>query len=273
MSHEGRCKLTDMNESPDEHDSSEMRRSEGPADPGRRRVVGWLAAASAAARAGHVRAAEACLASPDETRGPFPADGSRSMEGGVVNVLAQPGIVRSDLTRSFGAAGATAPGLPLTLTVVMHSRSCAPLLGFALYVWHCDREGRYSLYSKGISRENYLRGVQVGDAAGQVTFKTIFPACYMGRYPHIHAELYSSLSAIGRGKPILTTQLAMPKEVCDTVYRHAPGYAGSLENLADLSASGDMVFQQSTPAELAAQTPVLTGDIERGYGGIVRIGV
>ena len=35
-----------------------------------------------------------------------------------------------------------------------------------MYVWHCDRAGRYSLYSSGATNENYLRGVQVTDSSG-----------------------------------------------------------------------------------------------------------
>lgn len=41
--------------------------------------------------------------------------------------------------------------------------------------------------------ENYLRGVQVTNASGQVSFTTVFPGCYTGRYPHTHFEVYSSL--------------------------------------------------------------------------------
>jgi hypothetical protein len=31
-----------------------------------------------------------------------------------------------------------------------------------------DRDGNYSMYSTAVASENYLRGVQVSDAAGQV---------------------------------------------------------------------------------------------------------
>ncbi len=37
---------------------------------------------------------------------------------------------------------------------------------------------------------NYLRGVQFTDSAGQVRFHTVFPACYPGRYPHLHVEIF-----------------------------------------------------------------------------------
>jgi protocatechuate 3,4-dioxygenase beta subunit len=60
----------------------------------------------------------------------------------------------------------------------------SPFAGVAVYVRHCDRAGRYSLYSDGIENENYLRGVQVADADGRVRYTSVFPACYDGRWPH-----------------------------------------------------------------------------------------
>lgn len=57
--------------------------------------------------------------------------------------------------------------------------------GAGVYLWHCDRDGNYSLYSQAAANENYLRGAQEADAGGTVTFQSIFPACYSGRWPHI----------------------------------------------------------------------------------------
>ncbi len=36
--------------------------------------------------------------------------------------------------------------------------------------------------------------VQEADASGKITFTSIYPACYSGRWPHIHFEVYPSLS-------------------------------------------------------------------------------
>ena len=83
------------------------------------------------------------------------------------------------------------------------------------------REGGYSMYSDGITDENYLRGVQEIDANGKVTFTSIFPAAYSGRWPHIHFKVYSSVDdATGGGKAIATSQLALPEDVCDVGLRH-----------------------------------------------------
>ena len=101
-----------------------------------------------------------------------------------------------------------------------------------MYLWHCDQAGLYSLYSDGVTNENYLRGVQEADADGRVTFKTIFPAAYSGRWPHMHFEVYASLGdATGGGSPITTSQLALPEDVCNAVFATA-GYEQSVQNLA-----------------------------------------
>ena len=43
-----------------------------------------------------------------------------------------------------------AAGVPLNIVLTIVSAStCAPLAGAAVYLWHCDREGRYSLYNAG----------------------------------------------------------------------------------------------------------------------------
>ena len=100
---------------------------------------------------------------PEETGGPFPGDGSNG-----ANVLNQSGIVRRDITSSFGSSTTKAEGVPLSITMTINdfANNKAPLAGGAVYVWHCDREGRYSLYSQGVTGENYLRGVQETDGRG-----------------------------------------------------------------------------------------------------------
>src|SRR3954467_1757394 len=138
-----------------------------------------------------------CVAEiPQETGGPYPADGSNANSSNqTVNVLTRSGIVRSDIRTSI-STGNTAAGVPLTikLTLVDSNSNCAPLAGYAVYLWHCNRDGKYSLYSSGVTSEDYLRGVQATDSTGTVTFTSIFPACYSGRWPHVHFEIYPSLA-------------------------------------------------------------------------------
>ncbi|TDO47914.1 dioxygenase-like protein [Kribbella sp. VKM Ac-2527] len=203
---------------------------------------------------------------PQETGGPYPGDGSNGP-----NVLTESGIVRSDITKSFGSASGTATGVPLTveLTILDADKDTA-LQGAAVYLWHCDAEGRYSLYSDGVTNENYLRGVQAADSSGKVTFTTIFPAAYMGRWPHIHFEVYASLSeATAAGKISRTSQLALPKDVCNTVYA-TDGYDGSARNMAQTSLEDDNVFGDDDGVH---QLATVTGSVQDGFVARLNVGV
>jgi protocatechuate 3,4-dioxygenase beta subunit len=249
----------------------------------RRTVVRSLLAGGAVLSLGAVgkslaaSAGTACPALPEETSGPFPADGSDLHDGGrVPNVLAAPGIVRQDIRPSFDTPSSVAAGVPLRveLTLLDISRACQPLADSAVYLWNCNRDGDYSLYGRGIEHENYLRGVQFTDHEGRVAFQTIFPACYSGRYPHLHLEIFKqgarSLEATTR---VLTTQLTAPREVCSRVYADAPGYTRSAAQFKGLLPGDDMVFAASSPAELALQTLVITGNLGAGFTGRAALGI
>ena len=203
---------------------------------------------------------------PEETAGPYPADGSNG-----VDVLGQSGIVRSDITSSFGSASGTAAGGPLAiaLTVVDVSAGGAPAEGAAVYLWHCDRDGRYSMYDSAIAEENYLRGVQVAGADGAVTFASIFPAAYSGRWPHIHFEVYPSVDeATSGGSKLVTSQIALPQDACETVYATS-GYEQSVANLAQTSLETDMVFSDGYSTQLGT----VTGDPDAGMAVALNVGV
>ncbi|HEY4190051.1 MAG TPA: intradiol ring-cleavage dioxygenase [Candidatus Limnocylindrales bacterium] len=197
-------------------------------------------AASSASTASSSTAAAACApVIPEETAGPFPGDGTNGPD-----VLTESGVVRSDITTSFGASSGTAEGVPLTIRLLIQdeNQACEPLADAAVYLWHCDREGRYSLYSQGVEDQNYLRGVQTAGADGMVTFTSIFPACYSGRWPHVHFEIYRSITAAAdAGNKIATSQIALPKDICDQVYATS-GYEQSVSNLGQISLTSDMVF-------------------------------
>ena len=207
-----------------------------------------------------------CEEIPEETTGPYPGDGSNGP-----NVLTESGIVRSDIRSSFGSSSGTADGVPLTVTLSLldQANGCAALSGAAVYLWHCDREGRYSLYSDGGTDQNYLRGVQEADADGQVTFTTIFPACYSGRWPHIHFEVYPSLAeATSAGNVMATSQLALPEDVCDLVYA-TDGYEQSVDNKARTSLDSDMVFSDGVDQQLAD----VNGDVGSGFTATLALAV
>ena len=219
--------------------------------------------ATATAGSGATPAAEV----PDETGGPFPGDGTNSP-----NALEESGIVRSDITRSFGTSSTRAEGVPLTvnLTVTDAAKGYAAMPGAAVYAWHCTRDGGYSMYSEGLQNENFLRGVQATDAAGTATFRTIFPGAYPGRWPHIHFEVYSSVDEATRsGQIVKTSQIALPEAACREAYA-ADGYSESLHHLAGSSLTSDNVFGEDGGIH---QLATVTGDASSGFVANLTIGV
>lgn len=213
----------------------------------------------------------ACAVIPEETGGPYPADGSNTNGGSIINVLNQSGVVRSDIRSSFNGATGVAAGVPLTirLQLVNANASCASLAGYAIYLWHCDRDGLYSLYSSGVTAQNYLRGVQETDSTGSLSFTTIFPGCYAGRMPHVHFEVYPSLArAAAASNRIKTSQFTFPMATLNDVYA-ASGYTASVRNLAQISYATDNVFSDGTSLQMAS----VTGNASDGYIVTLTIGV
>lgn len=244
----------------------------------RRGVLGLLGSSSVALLVGSYTpvalAADICVADAPETSGPFPGDGSNRAPGNTSNVLAESGVLRSDIRASFGESTAVAEGIPLTIRIKLGdaNRGCSALPGYTIYIWQCTRDGLYSLYTA--PDENYLRGVQVADADGYVVFTTIVPGCYPGRWPHIHFEVYSGIeTATDHRNAVLTSQFALPYEICDEVYRAVPGYEASIAALDRISLASDNVFRDNSADEIAIMTPTITGTVVEGYSAEVTVGI
>jgi protocatechuate 3,4-dioxygenase beta subunit len=204
---------------------------------------------------------------PEETAGPYPGNGSNGAD-----VLEQSGVVRNDIRSSFGSSTTTAEGVPMTLELTVYdmANGNARFEGVAVYVWHCNRDGEYSMYSEGLENENYLRGVQIADADGVVTFRSVFPACYDGRWPHIHFEVYPDEASItDAANAIATSQVALPQETCELVYA-SEGYEQSTENLGKVSLDSDNVFSDDSGA---SQLPAVSGDVSSGFTLSLPVGV
>ncbi len=209
-----------------------------------------------------------CTKIPDETAGPYPGDGSNGQQ-----VLTQDGVVRSDIRSSFGSSTTTVDGIPLTvhLDVSDTANGCDPLEGAAVYLWHADTQGRYSMYSNGVTNENYLRGVQVTDADGRVTFSTVVPGCYDGRWPHIHFEVYPDVGSITNARnSIKTSQLAFPMAMLTTAYASSSLYPTSTSNLSRVSLENDNVFGDDDGVH---QVATMTGDPSSGYTATLAVPV
>ena len=196
---------------------------------------------------------------PNETGGPYPADGTNGP-----NVLTEAGIVRSDITTSFGSLSGTADGVPLNIQLtVVDATTGTPMVGAAVYLWSCTADGSYSIYQ--VEDQNYLRGVQISDASGVVTFTSIFPGCYSGRWPHCHFEIYDVAAEATSGREATkTSQLALPEAACQEVYADSR-YTASVGNLSQLSLAEDNVFRDGWELQLATivglGTPAATASL------------
>lgn len=194
---------------------------------------------------------------PTETAGPYPGDGSNGQD-----VLDMSGVERSDIRSSIGG-GATADGVEITLVlnIIDMANDNKPMQGAAVYVWHCDAEGNYSMYADSLEDETYLRGVQVADSSGKVTFTSIMPGCYSGRWPHIHFEVFPDVDSITDAtNNVLTSQIAIPQDTAEQVYALSQ-YTGSSANLQKVTLSSDNVFSDGWDQQI----PQVSGNVESGY--------
>ncbi|MGH7509129.1 MAG: twin-arginine translocation pathway signal protein [Gemmatimonadales bacterium] len=151
-----------------------------------------------------------CVVRPASTAGPFYVDEK---------------LDRSDI-RSDPADGTVKTGALLTLTFNVSSIAkgrCSPLAGAMVDVWHCDAEGVYSDADDGridTTGRKFLRGYQITDQQGVVTFTTIYPGWYPSRTPHIHYKIRSTGSA--RSPYEFVGQLYFDEGTNDRVYAKAP---------------------------------------------------
>jgi protocatechuate 3,4-dioxygenase beta subunit len=214
-----------------------------------------------------------CVAYATETNGPYPADGTNQSSGPISNVITQSDFQRSDIRTSVDGAGeAEGVQLTFTITLVDVNNDCAALEGYAIYIWHCDADGRYSLYD--LPNEDFLRGIQTTDANGQVTFTTIVPGTYYGRYPHIHFEVFTSIGNATTGRYAqLISQFAVPKDVLNTIYAQDSTYASSVNALNAATLSGDNVFGDNSSEQLTAMTVAMSGSVADGYTASATVGI
>ncbi|MBS1951936.1 MAG: intradiol ring-cleavage dioxygenase [Cytophagales bacterium] len=132
-----------------------------------------------------------CTVTNSETEGPFPTKTPSS-------------LVQTDIR-----SDRTGVNLSVEITIQNKKNSCQALEGAIVDIWHCDKDGNYSEYggtqmqSTDYTTVHFLRGRQVTDSNGKVSFITIFPSWYQSRATHIHAHVYNS-----SGKSLLVTQIA-----------------------------------------------------------------
>lgn len=164
--------------------------------------------------------ADVCILTPEAVQGPFYFD---------------PRLVRTDITEAR-------PGAPLELTVrIVEVDGCAGVRGARVDLWQCDGLGVYSGYARqetgSTEGETFLRGTQVANDAGEVTFASIYPGWYPGRTPHIHFKVLLD------DANLVTGQLYFPDPVTERVYATLPPYSARKGERDTFNAT-DFIFQR-----------------------------
>lgn len=235
----------------------------------RREAIGLLAAAGAGAMLGcggsastttatttaSTTANSSCTVTPEGEEGPYFVDDSAT------------GFARSDI-RSNLDGSTIQDGIPLTLNIYTYDseKSCAAMANVQVDIWHCNGSGVYSAEDvEDTSGETWLRGYQLTDSNGLVTFKTIVPGWYAGRTTHIHLRLRSTYDSTTTGGTN-TTQLFFPQDVIDTINTTISPY--SAEGTNPTTNANDHVYSGETDG---ANLLTLNGDNSSGYTATCKI--
>jgi protocatechuate 3,4-dioxygenase beta subunit len=165
--------------------------------------------------------ADVCVIVPEVTEGPYYFD---------------PALLRADITEGR-------PGLPMTLQMQVVDQGCTPIADARVDVWHCDADGIYSGYN-GYEGETFMRGTQMSDADGMVTFSTVYPGWYRGRTTHIHFKVFLNETTV------LTGQIFFPDEVSERVYATVAPYTAHTNR--DTFNNEDGIAQQAGAASVAS---------------------
>ncbi|MDZ7906304.1 MAG: hypothetical protein U5N55_11435, partial [Cypionkella sp.] len=135
----------------------------------------------------------------------------------------------------------------------------------AVYLWHCDRDGNYSLYSTGSPRRTTCAGSRRPTTAARSPSRASSRPATSAAGRTSAYEVYSSLAnaTSGSGPIVKTSQLAFTEDAVDTVYETADGYTQSVSNLTAVTLATDNVFSEDSATRTKMAT--VTGSVADGY--------
>jgi len=200
-----------------------------------------------------------CAVTPGGEIGPYFADDSAA------------GFFRSNVLANIdGSNVQSGILLALTITIVDARKGCVPYAGAQVDLWHCNAAGVYSdQASEQTASDSWLRGYQLTDARGQVTFTTIVPGWYRGRTTHIHVRVRSNSGDCSDPRDgSNTTQLFFEQTLVDELAMSVAPYNAQGKN--SLTNATDRVFAEETRG---ANVLALSGQAQVGYRAAVTIGV
>ena len=177
-----------------------------------------------------------CTLIPSETAGPFPLD-----------LSGNPEMFRSDIRE-------TQAGVRLDQKIrIVGDDNCLPMPNCRVDAWQCNAHGYYSGFTTNAHNgpenhvgETFLRGIQMTDAYGEVTFTTIFPGYYPGRIVHIHFQVF--LSSVLQ----VTSQLTYPLAEKNALLTSNTPY--SAHGADPLTFNTDNIFADGYALQLATLT-------------------
>lgn len=167
------------------------------------------------------------------------------------------------------------PGVPLDLAFrVEHAAGCTPIPNAVVDLWQCDALGVYSGFAgaepgqggsaggkdrygdaeaRATDADRWLRGTQVTDPTGVVTFSSIYPGWYPTRTAHLHLKVHLDNATA------LTTQLFFDDAVSDAVYAANAPY--DQHTGRDTTNARDAFFKPAAQLHLAQNGPGWLGAI------------
>ena len=173
---------------------------------------------------------------------------------------------RSDI-RQDPSNGTTKPGTPLTLQINAYQSStngCSPLANATVDIWHCDAGGLYSdEAANNTVGQKYLRGLQMSDSNGAVTFTTIYPGWYGGRAVHLHVRARTYLGSTLTGQ--FVSQFFFDDAVTDAAFTVAPY---NTRGARDTRNANDMVYTGAAHPDRSILTLTKTST---GYGASINL--
>ena len=193
-----------------------------------------------------------CVLTPELTVGPYFVDEK---------------LNRSDLTTNTTDTNVlNATPLTLTMTIMEYASSgCSALVGAQVDVWHADAAGIYSDESvENTTGQTFLRGYQITDSNGAVTFKTVVPGWYSGRTIHIHVMI-RTLSSSGSVLTEFTTQLFFDQTLLNALTTTVSPYRS--RGVPDTTNAQDSIYSSATQLTLTNAT---SGG---GYTASITLGV
>ncbi|KAF2690805.1 aromatic compound dioxygenase [Lentithecium fluviatile CBS 122367] len=205
-----------------------------------------------------------CILSPEVTQGPYWVSGE---------------LVRQDMSEDQA-------GVPMTLDIqIIDVNTCEPVPQVYLEAWHCNATGVYSgviASGNGDSSDEtnldntFLRGINLSDDDGIVTFDTVFPGHYTGRTTHIHvlSHVDATLNAnntLSGGNITHVGQVFFDQDLISLVETEEP-YASNTQELMT-NAEDSILAEEAADVDPMVEYVLLGEDVSEGVFAWIAFGM